>query len=136
MDDRDQSLKQQTPVIYNVHFKNFEHHCIILFLYFLHVFLFHCFLQVEHEDIQLSVSGVTSDSTGTDGRLWDAADSEDPPPEVDTPSLISEDLHPRSSLFSLTSSPADQALSRLTHPTFSESNNQKECLPVDTCDLR
>ncbi|XP_034564779.1 rho guanine nucleotide exchange factor 28 [Notolabrus celidotus] len=91
--------------------------------------------QVVDEDTKFSVSGVTSNSTGTDGSLWDIVDSEDLHPAPDTPPPLSEDFHPPSSPYSLALSPADHALARLNRPTFSETTNQRESPPMDTCDL-
>ncbi|XP_073333999.1 rho guanine nucleotide exchange factor 28 [Pagrus major] len=91
--------------------------------------------QVEDGDIKYSVSGVTGDSTGTDGRLWDAVDSEALLLATDTPPPYSEDFDPPSVFFSPQISPADQALARLTCPASSDSTNQRESPPMDTCDL-
>ncbi|KAM3843308.1 rho guanine nucleotide exchange factor 28-like, partial [Diretmus argenteus] len=103
--------------------------------------------QVDEADSKLSVSGVTSGSTGTDSRLWDAADSEvlllatdTPPPR---PAFPSEDSHPPTSLplspppspSHLSPSPAGQVLARLKRPTSSDLSNQSESPPLETCDL-
>ncbi|KAM8743942.1 rho guanine nucleotide exchange factor 28 isoform 3-T3 [Acanthopagrus schlegelii] len=87
--------------------------------------------QAEDAEIKYSVSGVTGDSTGTDGRLWDAVDSEALLLATDTPPPCPEDFNSPSVFFSPQISPADQALARLTRPACS----QRESPPMDTCDL-
>lgn len=79
---------------------------------------------------------MTADSTGTDGRLWDAVDSQALLLATDTPPPYPEDFDPPSVFFSPQISPADQALARLTSPASSDSTNQRESPPMDTCDLR
>ncbi|XP_041666310.1 rho guanine nucleotide exchange factor 28 isoform X2 [Cheilinus undulatus] len=91
--------------------------------------------QPEDVDIKFSIGGVTSDSTGTDGVLWDTVDSEDLHPATDTPPPHSEDFQPPYLPESLLLSPADQALARLNRPLFSEPLNQRENLTMDSCDL-
>ncbi|XP_071768129.2 rho guanine nucleotide exchange factor 28-like [Centroberyx gerrardi] len=99
--------------------------------------------QEDDADVKYRVGGVTSDSTGTDSRLWDAADSEDlllatdtPPPG---PPFLSEDRHPPPLPLSIPSSPslspADQVLARLSRPAFCDLTDQRESPPLETCDL-
>ncbi|KAI3362135.1 hypothetical protein L3Q82_012465, partial [Scortum barcoo] len=85
--------------------------------------------QAEDVDVKYNMSGVTGDSSGTDGGLWDTVDSEDLLLATDTPPPYSEDFYPPS--LSL----ADQALARLNHPASFEPTNQRESPPMDTCDL-
>ncbi|KAM6975874.1 rho guanine nucleotide exchange factor 28 [Tautogolabrus adspersus] len=91
--------------------------------------------QSDDVDINYTVCGVTSDSTGTDNSLWDTVDSEDLLPATDTPPPHSEDCHAQFLTDSLQLSPANQALARLSRPLFSEPTNQRESPPMDTCDL-
>ncbi|XP_029921750.1 rho guanine nucleotide exchange factor 28 isoform X2 [Myripristis murdjan] len=99
--------------------------------------------QSDDADVKYSVSGVTSDSTGTEGRLWETEDSEDLLLATDTPPprlpFISEDSHPGSLGLSLAPSPPlsppDQALARLTRPASSDQASQRESPPPETCDL-
>ncbi|XP_078018226.1 rho guanine nucleotide exchange factor 28 isoform X2 [Epinephelus lanceolatus] len=91
--------------------------------------------QEEDTDIKCSVSGVTTDSTGTDSGLWDTVDSEDLLLATDTPPPYSEDSYPPSLPCSPPLSPPDQALARLNRPLSSEPTNQSESPPMDTCDL-
>ncbi|KAM7368740.1 hypothetical protein PAMP_013050 [Pampus punctatissimus] len=81
----------------------------------------------DDADTRCSVSGVTTDSTGTDSGLWDTVDSDDLLLATDTPPPYSED--------SPQLSPADQALTRLKRLASSESTNQRGSPPMDTCDL-
>ncbi|KAM7392557.1 hypothetical protein PAMA_007597 [Pampus argenteus] len=83
--------------------------------------------QADDADTRCSVSGVTTDSTGTDSGLWDTVDSDDLLLATDTPPPYSEG--------SPQLSPADQALTRLKRLASSESTNQRGSPPMDTCDL-
>ncbi|XP_070706318.1 rho guanine nucleotide exchange factor 28 [Pempheris klunzingeri] len=91
--------------------------------------------QGEDANIKYSLGGVTRDSTGTDSGLWDTMDSEDLLLATDTPPPFSEDFYPPSVPCSPPLSPADQALARLNRPASSETTNQRESPPMDTCDL-
>ncbi|XP_028274419.1 rho guanine nucleotide exchange factor 28 isoform X2 [Parambassis ranga] len=84
------------------------------------------------DDIKYTLSGVTRDSTGTDGGL---CGSEDLLLATDTPPPFSEDLYPPSAPGSPVLSPVDQALDRLNRPASSEQNSQRDSPPMDTCDL-
>uniref|UniRef100_A0A3B5AMK6 Rho guanine nucleotide exchange factor 28-like n=1 Tax=Stegastes partitus TaxID=144197 RepID=A0A3B5AMK6_9TELE len=90
--------------------------------------------QTQGDDGKYGVSGVTSDSTGTDGGLWDTVDSEDLLLATDTPPPYSEDYSP-SVTGSPPLSPVIQALTRLTRPASSELIDQRDSPPMDTCDL-
>lgn len=100
----------------------------------LHFFVF--LPQVDDANTGCIISGVTSDSTGTDSGLWDTVDSEDLLLATDTPPPYSEDSYPPSVPCSLPLSPADQALTRLNRLASSEPTNQRDSPPMDTCDLR
>ncbi|XP_035801940.2 rho guanine nucleotide exchange factor 28 isoform X3 [Amphiprion ocellaris] len=91
--------------------------------------------QTQAEDVKYGVGGVTSGSTGTDGGLWDTLDSEDLLLATDTPPPYSEDFYSPSGTCSLPLSPVIQALTRITRPTLSEAIDQRDSLPMDTCDL-
>ncbi|XP_070845479.1 rho guanine nucleotide exchange factor 28 [Chaetodon trifascialis] len=91
--------------------------------------------QVQDADIKYSVSGVTGDSTGTDGGLWDTVDSDDLLLATDTPPPYSEDFYPPSVHCSPPLSPADQALARLNRPPSFEPTHQGEGPAMDACDL-
>ncbi|KAK1883401.1 Rho guanine nucleotide exchange factor 28 [Dissostichus eleginoides] len=91
--------------------------------------------QDEDADLQYSVSGVTRGSTGTDSRLWDTVDSDDFLAATDTPPPYSEEFFLPSLPCSPPLSLADQALARLKSPTSSESTNERENSPMETCDL-
>lgn len=92
--------------------------------------------QVEDADNKCSVLGVTRDSTGTEGGIWDTLDSEDLLLATDTPPPYSGDFYPPSAPCSPPLSLADQALARLSRSASSEPTNQREGPPMDTCDLR
>lgn len=92
--------------------------------------------QLKVADSECSISGVTEESTGTEGMIWDTVDSEDlllatdtPPPHSEDFCSLSESRYPRLS-------PADQALARLNRSVSSEPKGQMETPPMDTCDLR
>ncbi|KAF7659596.1 hypothetical protein LDENG_00295630 [Lucifuga dentata] len=87
--------------------------------------------QMDDRNSKYSVDGVTCDSTGTDGGVWDAVGTEDLLLATDTPPPSADDFHPPS----LPLSPADQALTRLNRPFFSEPANQRESPIMETCDL-
>ncbi|XP_033979177.1 rho guanine nucleotide exchange factor 28 isoform X1 [Trematomus bernacchii] len=91
--------------------------------------------QDEDSDLQYSVSGVTRGSTGTDSGLWDTVDSDDFLAATDTPPPYSEEFFLPSLPCSPPLSLADQALARLKSPTSSESTNERESSPMETCDL-
>ncbi|XP_044189814.1 rho guanine nucleotide exchange factor 28 isoform X2 [Thunnus albacares] len=91
--------------------------------------------QADDVDTRCRVSGVTSDSTGTDSGLWDTVDSEYLLLATDTPPPYSEDFYPPSESCSPQLSPANQALARLNRLASSESTNQSDSPPMDTCDL-
>ncbi|XP_034458148.1 rho guanine nucleotide exchange factor 28 isoform X3 [Hippoglossus hippoglossus] len=86
--------------------------------------------QPDDVDLKYSVSGVTSDSTGTDSGLWDAVDTQDLLLTTDTPPPCPENLCPQ-----LHSSPADQALAKLSCPTSFEPTDERDTPPMDACDL-
>ncbi|XP_051794630.1 rho guanine nucleotide exchange factor 28 isoform X2 [Acanthochromis polyacanthus] len=91
--------------------------------------------QTQAEDVKYGLSGVTSDSTGTDGGSWDTLDSEDLLIVTDTPPPYSEDFSSPSGNCSPPLSPVIQALTRITRPASSEVIDQRDSLPMDTCDL-
>ncbi|KAK2818736.1 hypothetical protein Q5P01_024297 [Channa striata] len=91
--------------------------------------------QILTQQTQVSVSGVTRDSTGTDSGLWDTVDSDDLLLATDTPPPGPEDVHLTRVPSSHPLSPADQALARLNHLTFIEKIHHRDSPPVDTCDL-
>ncbi|XP_062268683.1 rho guanine nucleotide exchange factor 28 [Platichthys flesus] len=86
--------------------------------------------QLDDVDLEYSVGGVTSDSTGTDSGLWDAVDTQDLLLTTDTPPPCPEDLCPQ-----LHSSPADQALAKMSCPTSFEPADERDSPPMDACDL-
>lgn len=92
--------------------------------------------QVDDADTKYSISGVTSDSTGTEGGIWDMMDSEDLLLATDTPPPFSEDFYPPSAPSSPLLSLADQALTRLNRSASSDPANQRRSPPMDACDLR
>lgn len=108
---------------------------IYIFKHFLNVFL-HLPPQVEDADSQCSISGVTVDSTETEGVIMDAVDTEDLLLLTDTPLHHLEDSHPPSAPCSPQLSPADQALARLHCSASSECNSLRGSPPPDSCDLR
>ncbi|XP_072228773.1 rho guanine nucleotide exchange factor 28 isoform X2 [Leuresthes tenuis] len=87
--------------------------------------------QAAGVDIKYRVGGVTRDSTGTDGSIWDTEDLL----ATDTPPPCSEDFEPASIPCSLPLSPVDQTLTKLNHPASSEQTNQRDSPPMETCDL-
>ncbi|XP_035766272.1 rho guanine nucleotide exchange factor 28 [Neolamprologus brichardi] len=91
--------------------------------------------QANDVDIKYNVSGVTRDSTGTDGSLWDTINSEEILLATDTPPPFSEDFYPSSASGSPLLSPVDLALTRLIRPASSEQANQRGSPPMETCDL-
>ncbi|XP_012726917.2 rho guanine nucleotide exchange factor 28 isoform X1 [Fundulus heteroclitus] len=86
------------------------------------------------EDVKFKVDDVTSDSTGTDGSLWDPEDlllaTDTPPPHSHL-----EDLLPASIPGSLSLSPVDRALTRLSRRPSTEPNNHRDSPPMETCDI-
>lgn len=92
--------------------------------------------QVDDADTKYSISGVTSNSTGTEGGIWDTMDSEDLLLATDTPPPFSEDFYPPSAPSSPLLSLADQALTRLNRSASSDPANQRKSPPMDACDLR
>lgn len=90
--------------------------------------------QANDVDIKYNVSGVTRDSTGTDGSLWDTINSEEILLATDTRPPFSEDFYPFSGSPLL--SPVDLALTRLIRPASSEQADQRGSPPMETCDLR
>ncbi|CAB1455847.1 unnamed protein product [Pleuronectes platessa] len=86
--------------------------------------------QLDDVDLTYSVSGVTSDSTGSDSGLWDALDTQDLLLTTDTPPPCPENLCPQ-----LHSSPADQALAKMSCPTSFEPTDERDSPPMDACDL-
>lgn len=92
--------------------------------------------QLEVADSECSISGVTGESTATEGMIWDTVDSEDLLLATDTPPPHSEDFCPPSESRSPRLSPADQALARLNRSVSLEPTGQSETPPMDTCDLR
>ncbi|KAM4719475.1 rho guanine nucleotide exchange factor 28 isoform 2-T2 [Anableps anableps] len=90
--------------------------------------------QACEEDIKLRIDDVTSDSTGTDGSLWDPEDllfaTDTPPPHSHL-----EDLLPASVPSSLSLSPVDQALMRLSRRPATEPNSHRDSPPMETCDI-
>lgn len=95
----------------------------------------HTIAQADDVDIKYNVSGVTRDSTGTDGSLWDTISSEEILLATDTPPPFSEDFYPSSASCSPLLSPVDLALTRLIRPTSSEQTDQRGSPPMETCDL-
>nr|XP_019938029.1 PREDICTED: rho guanine nucleotide exchange factor 28-like [Paralichthys olivaceus] len=91
--------------------------------------------QLDDVDLKHSISGVTSDSTGTDSGLWDGVDSQDLLLTTDTPPPSSENLCPSSALSSLPLSPADRALARLSFPTSFQPTDERDSPPMDASDL-
>ncbi|XP_056875134.1 rho guanine nucleotide exchange factor 28 isoform X1 [Takifugu flavidus] len=91
--------------------------------------------QVDDADSQCSISGVTVDSTETEGVIMDAVDTEDLLLVNDTPLHHLEDSHPPSAPCTPPLSPADQALARLHHSASSECNSLRGSPPPDSCDL-
>ncbi|XP_041826213.1 rho guanine nucleotide exchange factor 28 isoform X2 [Melanotaenia boesemani] len=87
--------------------------------------------QTQEIDNKCQVSGVTRGSTVTDGSLWDTEDLL----ATDTPPPYSEDIYRASVPCSLPLSSVDQALTRLNCPASSEQTNQRDSLPMETCDL-
>ncbi|XP_034048284.1 rho guanine nucleotide exchange factor 28 isoform X2 [Thalassophryne amazonica] len=87
--------------------------------------------QVDDIDMMCSIWGVTTDSTGTESGLWDTVDSLDLLPATDTPPPYSGN----SEASFLPCSPADQALTRLSHPISSELMNQRDSPPIEEYDL-
>ncbi|KAM4532648.1 rho guanine nucleotide exchange factor 28 isoform 7-T8 [Fundulus diaphanus] len=86
------------------------------------------------EDVKFKVDDVTSDSTGTDGSLWDPEDlllaTDTPPPHSHL-----EDLLPASIPGSLSLSPVDQAITRLSRRPSTELNSHRDSPPMETCDI-
>ncbi|XP_068608751.1 rho guanine nucleotide exchange factor 28 [Brachionichthys hirsutus] len=70
--------------------------------------------QLEDVDAKCSIVGVTRDSTGTDSGLWDAVDSDDLLPDIDTPPPYPEDSYPP---------PAPLSLARLTETPLMDSSD-------------
>eukprot|EP00066_Takifugu_rubripes_P013711 XP_011602977.1 PREDICTED: rho guanine nucleotide exchange factor 28-like isoform X2 [Takifugu rubripes] len=91
--------------------------------------------QVDDADSQCSISGVTVDSTETEGVIMDAVDTEDLLLVNDTPLHHLEDSHPPSAPCTPPLSPADRALARLHHSASSECNSLRGSPPPDSCDL-
>lgn len=91
---------------------------------------------MDDADSRCSISGVTVDSTATEGLVTDAVDPEDLPLIPDTPPLHSEDSYPPPEPCSSPLSPADRALARLSRSASSEPTSQRESPPMDVCDLR
>lgn len=91
---------------------------------------------MEDADSKFCIVGVTRDSTGTEGGIWDVLDSEDLLLATDTPPPYSGDFYPPSLPCTPPLSLADQALARLNRSTSSEPTNQRASPPMDTCDLR
>ncbi|XP_014866072.1 PREDICTED: rho guanine nucleotide exchange factor 28-like isoform X3 [Poecilia mexicana] len=81
--------------------------------------------QACEEDVKVRIDDVTHDSTGTDGGLWDPDDllATDTPP----PQRRREDLLPGS----VSLSPVDRALTRLSRRPFTEPSSP----PLETCDI-
>ncbi|XP_014899031.1 rho guanine nucleotide exchange factor 28 isoform X4 [Poecilia latipinna] len=81
--------------------------------------------QACEEDVKVRIDDVTHDSTGTDGGLWDPDDllATDTPP----PRRRREDLLPGS----VSLSPVDRALTRLSRRPFTEPSSP----PLETCDI-
>lgn len=92
--------------------------------------------QVDDADSQCSISGVTVDSTETEGMITDIVDSEDLLLVTDTLPPRSEDFHPPSAPCTPLLSPADRALARLNRSASSEPSSQRESPHMDGCDLR
>lgn len=110
---------------------------LYFFFFFSFLNVFPLFLpQVDDADSQCSISGVTVDSTETEGMIADTVDSEDLLLVTDTPPPHSEDFHPPSAPCTPLLSPADRALARLNRSAFSEPNSQRGSPPLDGCDLR
>ncbi|XP_047229488.1 rho guanine nucleotide exchange factor 28 isoform X2 [Girardinichthys multiradiatus] len=88
--------------------------------------------QANKEDTKFRVDDVTSDSTGTDGILWDPDDplATDTPP----PHFHLQDL-PASVPSSLSLSPVDQALTRLNCQPSTDLNSQRDSTLMETCDI-
>ncbi|XP_011602975.2 rho guanine nucleotide exchange factor 28 [Takifugu rubripes] len=91
--------------------------------------------QVDDADSQCSISGVTVDSTETEGVIMDAVDTEDLLLVNDTPLHHLEDSHPPSAPCTPPLSPANRALARLHHSASSECNSLRGSPPPDSCDL-
>lgn len=96
----------------------------------------HFLPQVDDADSQCGISGVTADSTETEGLITDTVDSEYLLLIADTPPPRWEDSQPPSEPCSSPLSPADRALARLNRSASSEPNSQRESPPVGVCDLR
>ncbi|KAK5613947.1 hypothetical protein CRENBAI_013600 [Crenichthys baileyi] len=88
--------------------------------------------QSSKEDTKFRVDDVTSDSTGTDGSLWDPDDplATDTPP----PHFHLQDL-PASVPSSLSLSPVDQALTMLNRLPSTDLNSQRDSPLMETCDI-
>lgn len=91
---------------------------------------------MEDADRKFSIVGVTRDSTGTEGGIWDEQDSEDLLLVTDTPPPYPGDFYTPSPPGTPPLSLADQALARLNRSTSSEPTNPRASPPMDTCDLR
>uniref|UniRef100_A0A3Q2DL33 Rho guanine nucleotide exchange factor (GEF) 28a n=1 Tax=Cyprinodon variegatus TaxID=28743 RepID=A0A3Q2DL33_CYPVA len=89
--------------------------------------------QACEEDIKFRVDDVTSDSTNTDGSLWDPEDlllaTDTPPPHSHLREL------PASLPSSLSLSPVDQALTRLIRRPSTEPNSHRDSPTMETCDI-
>ncbi|KAM4634066.1 rho guanine nucleotide exchange factor 28 [Polymixia lowei] len=94
-------------------------------------------------DARCHVSGVTSDSTGTDCRARDAGDSEVPLLATDTPPPrrpfrlegLQPPSHPLSAPVSPSRAPGDQVLTSPDHSVLPDLTDQRESPPLETCDL-
>lgn len=91
--------------------------------------------QLEDAEYNYNISGVTLDSTATEGQIWET-DTGERLLASDTPPPCSEDSQPPSIFFSPPLSPADQALARLNQSASSDPSSQRESPPMDTRDLR
>lgn len=85
---------------------------------------------------QCSISGVTVDSTETEGVITDTVDSEDLLLLTDTLPPHLEGFHSPSAPCTPLLSLGERALARLNRSASSEPNSERESPGVDSCDLR
>lgn len=123
-------VSQQTQVVHHLFFKTHQFRLDSSPLSFL---TFYFRPQATDVDATYRVSGVTGDSVGTDGCLWD---SEDLLLATDTPPPCLGHFYPSSIAASQLLSPVDEALTRLNRPASSEWTDQRDSPPMETCDLR